>query len=98
MDRDTYAKKDIIEKINKGFVPIKFNPEAQGVYYIDSTAYSGPQLYAMISQNKSSGYPTTFFLIPKGNVLYVEMIPGYKDAESFGHILDQISAYAASGK
>ncbi len=94
MDRDTYAKKTIIKKINKDFVPIKFNPEQKGVYYIDSTAYSGRQLYAMLSNNNPSGYPTTFFLIPKGGVMYVERVPGYQGAQSFGDLLDKIVAYA----
>lgn len=93
MDRDTYAKKNIISKINKNFVPIKFNPEEQGVYYIDSTKYSGPQLYAMLSNNNPSGYPTTFFLIPKGGVMYVERVAGYQGAETFSNTLDQIVSF-----
>jgi uncharacterized protein YyaL (SSP411 family) len=96
MDKDTYAKKEIIDKINKDFVPIKFNPELQGTYYIDSTAYSGPQLYAMLSNNNSTGYPTTYFLIPKNDVTYVQIVAGYQSAEGFSKILDQIKASAAS--
>lgn len=96
MDKDTYAKKEIIDKVNKNFVPIKFNPEKQGVYYIDSTAYSGPQLYAMLSNNNSTGYPTTFFLIPKGDVMYVERVAGYQAAETFASTLDKIIQYAAA--
>lgn len=96
MDKDTYTKREIIDKINKDFVPIKFNPELQGVYYIDSTAYSGPQLYAMLSNNNSTGYPTTYFLIPKNDVTYVQIVAGYQNAESFSKILDQIKASAAS--
>ncbi len=94
MDRDTYAEGSVIKKINRDFVPIKFNPEQQGIYYIDSTPYSGRQLYAMLSNNNPSGYPTTFFLIPKGGIMYVERIPGYKGAKDFGVLLDKIVAYA----
>jgi uncharacterized protein YyaL (SSP411 family) len=94
MDKDTYAKKEIIDKINKDFVPIKFNPEAQGVYYIDSTAYSGPQLYAMLSNNSPSGYPTTYFLIPKDDVTYIQIVAGYHNAEGFSKILDQVKSGA----
>lgn len=96
MDRDTYANKGIIDKINKNFVPIKFNPEQQGVYYIDSTQYSGPQLYAMLSNNRPSGYPTTYFLIPKGDVMYVERVAGYQGPDNFGATLDKIIGLAAA--
>lgn len=94
MDKDTYAKKEIIEKINKDFVPIKFNPEAQGVYYLDSTAYSGPQLYAMISEENASGFPSTYFLIPQGNKIFKVGIAGYHGAESFSQVLDQVLSIA----
>lgn len=94
MDRDTYEDKDIVKKVNRDFIPIKFNPEQQGVYYIDSNEYSGPQLYAMLSNNQRSGFPTTFFLIPKGGVMYVERVPGYQGPDAFENILDKIVAYA----
>lgn len=98
MDRDTYAKKAIIEKINKSFVPIKFNPELSGTYYVDSTAYSGPQLYSMLSNNNPSGFPTTYFIIPQGNVMHVRVVPGYQSAENFEGILDKIVTFATTGE
>ncbi|HYG14276.1 MAG TPA: DUF255 domain-containing protein [Bacteroidia bacterium] len=94
MDRDTYSKRSVIERINKNFVPIKFNPEAKGVYYVDdSTAYSGPQLYAMLTNGQSTGFPTTYFLVPNGNVLNVVGVAGYQDSASFAKILDDVLGY-----
>lgn len=94
MDRDTYEDKGIVKQIKRDFIPIKFNPEAEGIYYIDNNAYSGPQLYYMLANNQRSGFPTTFFLIPKGGVMYVERIPGYQGPDAFEGILNKIVAYA----
>jgi uncharacterized protein YyaL (SSP411 family) len=33
MDRDTYANADVIKKLNKHFVVIKFNPELRDLTY-----------------------------------------------------------------
>jgi len=88
MDKDTYSNQDIVKKINKHFIPIKFNPELQQTYYIDSASYSGRELHAMLSKGQNTGYPTTYFLIPSIRKLYIN--PGYEDAEKFNNTLDRI--------
>jgi len=87
MDKDTYENPEIVSKINEHFIPIKFNPELPGTYNIGDTAVSGRALLSALSQGgKSSGYPTTFFYLPKQNRMY--QYPGYMDAEKFGNLLD----------
>ena len=92
MDKDTYSHPKIIEKINKYFIPIKFNPELNQTYYVDSTAYTGRELHAMLSKNYRTGYPTTYFIIPHMNKLFIN--PGYEDPKQFGQTLDNMMAEA----
>lgn len=89
MDKDTYSNADIIKKINKHFVPIKFNPELNNqTYYIDSTAYTGRELHAMLSKEYRTGFPTTYFILPQNNKLFIN--PGYEDPAQFAQTLDRM--------
>ncbi len=87
MDRDTYTDADVIKKLNEHFIPIKFNPEIKGVtYVIGDSSYRPEELYHMLSNGQSTGYPTTYFIYTKKMSLFME--PGYKDAAGFNAILD----------
>lgn len=89
MDRDAYAKPEISDAINKEFIPVKFNPEIQGVTYtFEGKSYSGEQLAGVISNYQISGYPTTIFLYPKGK--QTEIVVGYKNAEQLKPILEDM--------
>jgi uncharacterized protein YyaL (SSP411 family) len=92
MDRDTYAKSEIIASINKDYIPVKFNPEITGVEYTyEGKKYTnGQELAQVISQNRISGYPTTIFIYPKGQKTNV--IAGYFNAQQFKPILDNTVA------
>lgn len=95
MDRDTYTNPAIIKKINAQFVPIKFNPEIKDVTYtIGDKSFSPQELYYMLTNGNSTGYPTTYFIYPKKMTLFYEA--GYKDSTSFNTILD--AAIAESQK
>jgi len=85
MDRDTYAKAEIIEIINKDFIPIKFNPEKANTYDVDGSKVNGRQLAGLLANNRQVGYPTTFFLYPKSKMIYLES--GYQDATRFKNTL-----------
>ncbi|MBI3233120.1 MAG: DUF255 domain-containing protein [Bacteroidetes bacterium] len=90
MDRDTYTNSAIISKVNKEFVPIKFNPEIKDVKYtLDGKEYTGFELLSVISNKQQSGYPTTFFITKKNRVM-IEV--GYQDATQFSATLDKIIA------
>lgn len=89
MDRDTYSNEDIIRKLNKYFVLIKFNPEIQNVRYeLNGRTYTGFELHMMISNNQRLGYPTTYFIVTTKNRLIIQ--PGYFNPEDFGQLLDSI--------
>lgn len=88
MDADTYADPEIVAKINRHFIPIKFNPELEGGYNVGDTVISGRDLLGALSRGKSSGYPTTFFYVPNQNVMY--QFPGYMNPESFHKVLDEM--------
>ncbi len=90
MDRDTYENQAIIDRINKDFIPIKFNPELGDKYSVGDTLVDGRSLLRALNKGKSSGYPTTFFYLPKQNQMY--QYPGYMDAEAFGKLLDELAA------
>lgn len=96
MDKDTYAKSDIIQRINKNFVPIKFNPEQNMTYYVDTFAMTGPQLKAWLLGKGGGGYPTTVFMIPATRTKMVES--GYMGEAQFKTKLDEIVSKAESAK
>jgi thioredoxin-related protein len=88
MDKTTYSSTEVVDKINEHFVPIKFNPELKKQYYVGNDTLSGPQLLAALSENKHTGYPTTYFYIPGKKRIY--QYPGYMDAKSFIKVLDEM--------
>jgi len=85
MDKDTYAKKTIIELVNKDFIAVKLNPEADGEYTYNGKKYNGQQLVGVLTSNKLSGYPTTCFHFPKTKKNYMEV--GYKGVEDMTSLI-----------
>ncbi|MCX6185973.1 MAG: DUF255 domain-containing protein [Bacteroidetes bacterium] len=89
MDRDSYSKEEIISIIKKDFVPVKFNPEIEGVKYVyNGKSYNGQELAGVLSNFQINGYPTTIFVYPKANKS--EIVVGYKNAEQLKPILEDI--------
>ena len=89
MDRDTYTDPKIISALNKDFIIIKFNPEIADVQYdLDGVKISGRELCSQLTQGKSTGFPTTYFIQP--NKKQIQLAAGYLGPEDFLKILDQI--------
>lgn len=89
MDRDTYANPAVIKKINAGFIPIKFNPEIEGMtYHIGEEKFSGAQLYGLFTQGQSTGFPTTYFIFPAKKRILLDA--GYKGPDAFLQVLDTV--------
>lgn len=88
MDRDTYAKSEIISLIKQDYVAIKFNPEINSTYTFDGKKYSGNELAGVLSNNQLSGYPTTIFYYPKAKKTNV--VGGYYDANRFKGVLESV--------
>ena len=94
MDKKTFSDPKIIERINKKYIAIKFNPEKPGKYFAGSKdSLSGRQLLMALSNNKPSGYPTFFFFVPQDAKLF--QLPGYQDANQFGATMNNIEKYQA---
>jgi len=91
MDRETYAKPEVIKMINADFVAIKFNPEKKDVVYtFEGKQYTGDQLAGVISNNQLTGYPTTIFMYPKGKKMNV--VGGYQNETNFKNLLTGIKS------
>jgi uncharacterized protein YyaL (SSP411 family) len=89
MDRDTYSEPKIIGALNRDFVIIKFNPEIADIQYdLDGVKISGRELFAQLTQGKSTGFPTTYFIQP--NKKQIQIAAGYLGPEDFLKVLDQI--------
>lgn len=88
MDRDTYTNADIIKTLNKDFVVIKFNPELENVIYeLDGNKISGRELFGQLTQGKSTGFPTTYFIQP--NKKQIQIAAGYLGPDDFKKVLVQ---------
>jgi uncharacterized protein YyaL (SSP411 family) len=91
MDRDTYSNAEVIKKINKHFIAVKFNPELRDLTYdIDGQTFSARDFYAQLTRGENTGFPTTYFINPKKKSLFID--PGYRNAETFMQILDKVIA------
>lgn len=87
MDRDTYTNPEVIKKLNQHFIAIKFNPEISFAgYKIGEQTFDNKQLYNMLSQGNSTGFPTTYYITPAKNALSIDV--GYKGPEDFMKVLD----------
>jgi uncharacterized protein YyaL (SSP411 family) len=88
MDRDTYTDSEIIKILNKDFVVIKFNPELDDIVYeLDGNKISGRELFGQLTQGKSTGFPTTYFIHP--NKKQIQVAAGYLGPDDFKKVLVQ---------
>ena len=89
MDRDTYAQPDVIAKINSRFIPIKFNPEIpEQNYKIGDQVFTNQQLFGLLTQGKSTGFPTIYYIFPQKRSITVDA--GYKGPADFLVILGKM--------
>jgi len=87
MDKDTYANPEVIKKINQHFIAIKFNPEISfDGYKVGDQVVNNQQLYGLLTQGKSTGFPTTYYITPSKNSLLIDV--GYKGPQDFLKVLD----------
>jgi uncharacterized protein YyaL (SSP411 family) len=94
MDKKTFTDSAVKAVLEEHFVSIKFNPELEGEYYVGSDTFSGRQLLLSLSNNKPSGYPTTFFYIPETNRMFQKA--GYLPPDQFLKLLNSMVDYQQS--
>lgn len=93
MDADTYDNAEVAKYINQYFVPVKFNPEVANTNYkIGDQTVDNNQLYSLLCQGKSTGFPTTYFITIKKNTLNITV--GYKGPTDFMKVLNDVVAEA----
>lgn len=88
MDRDTYTNQEIIDMLNKDFIVIKFNPELTDIVYnLDGKNITGRELFGQLTQGKSTGFPTTYFIQP--NKKQIQVAAGYLGPDDFKKVIEQ---------
>jgi thioredoxin-related protein len=78
MDRDTYAKPEVIAYLEKSFVPVRLNAEANATVFYQGADRSYRDLARGFRINS---YPTTLFLGADGK--HLASAPGYMKAADF---------------
>jgi len=97
MDKETYAKANVIEEIEKNFVPVKLNPELQKTYSYEGKSYTGRELQQRLNSLGAGGfkgYPTTVFVVPQNGEDVVMIVSGYLQADQFVEVLKQMVTHA----
>lgn len=92
MDRETYAKAEIADYINKNYYPVKFNAEQRQSIKFGNRSYhfinrgkGGIHSWAMALSNNKPSFPTTVFL--DENLKIIQPIPGYIKPDEFFRIV-----------
>ena len=95
MDQKTFTNKEVIDKINKNFLPIKFNAEYQkNVDFNDNTfkyvrsGRRGINELAYYLTNGNLSYPMTVFL--DENYKLITLLPGYHKPDFYNLVLTYI--------
>lgn len=93
MDTATYAKKPVIDAIDKDFVAIKYNPEKDGDFQINGETVTQSEFGEKFHV---TGYPSTLFFDAEGN--FIQTVVGYFEADEFANqILPFILSDRAAG-
>lgn len=90
MDRETYKNSEVIAKLNRDFVAVKFNPELDKRYNVDGTTQTGEGLLMWLSQGNPGGYPTSYFVFNPSKNFDRAAQPGYLAPADFIKLLDLV--------
>lgn len=85
MDREVYGDQRVADYLNKAFISVKLNAESPS-----TITYRGKQTTetAFAQSFGVSGYPTTLFLEPNGDL--ITALPGFVAADRFIEVLEFI--------
>lgn len=85
MDRDVYARADVIRILSSSFELVKLNAESSAQHEVDGVAYSEKEI---ASGYGVTGYPTTIFL--NADAEGITVLPGYIKPDQFLAVLEYI--------
>ena len=95
MDRTTLSDKNVAEKINSNFYPIKINAEYRGEINFNNKVYKyldakprGVNELAYYLTNGQLSYPMTIFFDEEFRI--ITLLPGYHKSNFFKSVLDYI--------
>ena len=95
MDRTTFSDKNVAEKINSNFYPIKINAEYKGEINFNNKIYKyldakqrGINELAYYLTNGQLSYPMTIFLEEEFRI--ITLLPGYHKSNFFKSVLEYI--------
>jgi thioredoxin-related protein len=83
MDKEVFARPEIIRMINKDFVAVKVNAESKNELNVDG--YKITETNLAKSEYRVRGYPAYWFLKPNSDRL--GMLPGYQNADVLMDVL-----------
>jgi uncharacterized protein YyaL (SSP411 family) len=92
MDKNTFSDTAIINKINKNFIAIKFNPEIEAKFLVDGKVMSSGELKLWLGGGKHYGYPTTYFWTKPHKNNKIDLLVGYQKPKEFDRMLDKYIA------
>jgi len=85
LDEKVFNNEDIKPLINEGFIPVKFDIEANEDYRMGKKILAGREILSAISKEPVRGIPTTIFWQPDGKK--VKPVVGLKDPDEMKDIL-----------
>ncbi|MFM6984017.1 MAG: thioredoxin family protein [Chitinophagaceae bacterium] len=90
MDKLTYENKNIVTKMKKYAVAVKFNPEVNANHTVNGQVMSSDQLATYLNRGgRIPGYPMTFVWKDLSNSSKIEPYSGYLDTTTFNAVLNK---------
>ena len=90
MDLQTYGNKNVIKKMNKYCIGVKFNPEVEGNHTVNGETLSSDQLATYLNKGgRMPGYPMTFVWKTLSDQSQIAPYSGYLDTTIFNSVLNR---------
>ena len=90
MDKQTYENKNIVTKMRKYAVAVKFNPEVNANHTVNGQVMNSDQLATYLNRGgRIPGYPMTFVWKDLDNSSKIEPYSGYMDTTTFNAVLNK---------
>lgn len=91
MDKQTYENKQIVEKMKKYAVAVKFNPEVNGTHTVNGIKMNSDELASYLAKGgRIPGYPMTFLWKTLKDNSKIEPYSGYMDTTVFNAVLNKM--------
>jgi thiol:disulfide interchange protein len=90
MDKQTYENANVVKKMKKHFVAVKFNPEVNASYTINDQTMNSDQLARYLNKGgRIPGYPMTYVWKTLSDNTKIQPYSGYLDTTVFNTIMNK---------